>query len=272
MMGRYLLTFVCSTFLCFISAANPLDSVRVTKHKTSLYIIHKVDKGDGLIALARRYNTSVDEIKKANSKLQQLKVGQKINIPYTEPITRNDKSISDSSKISIDDSHANADSKELTLVKLHTVQAGETLSKISVKYKVSVSQIIKWNAIKNNKIDVGQQLIVSGNVTIKPYEKWNAPNSLSAKPDSVKDILASTLNLIEESGRAAITAVNTHPSLPVGSFVLCINPDSQKQILIQIERTAPLPPAITIGLNEDNFSLLNLAEATNRINIKYNQK
>ncbi|MES2558995.1 MAG: LysM peptidoglycan-binding domain-containing protein [Bacteroidota bacterium] len=233
--------------------------------------MHKVDKGDGLMALARRYYTSVDEIKKANPKLKQLKSGQKINIPFSETNARNEKKNTDTTKITIDDSHANADSKDLNLVKMHTVQTGETLTRIAAKYKVSVQQVVKWNAIKNNKIDIGQQLIVSGNVSLKSYERWNAVNSLTAKTDSIKNILSSTQNLIEESGLTIQAIVNSHPTLSVGSFIICINPDTQKNVLIQIEQTISLDSGVIIGLKPEVLSALGLTGDSNRIIIKYNQ-
>ena len=255
----------------FLAVSSPLDSVKVTKLNGLPYIVHKVDKGDGLMALARRYYTTVDEIKKANPKLQQLKPGQKINIPLIENSSIPGKKNVDTLKINIEDSHANADSKELYLGKIHTVQLGETLTKISAKYKVSIQQIVKWNGIKNNKIDIGQQLIVSGNLSIKSFEKWNTANSLTAKVDSAKYILSPTLNLIEESGATSTTLFNTHSSLPIGSFILCINPDTKNKVLIQVEQTAPLSSGSIIGLKEETLTTLGLTESNNRIIIKYNQ-
>lgn len=271
MINRLLLTSICCILGYFHLAASPLDSVKVTKLKGIFYIVHKVDNGDGLMALARRYNTSVDEIKKANPKLKQLKSGQKINIPLLENVARNEKKNIDTTKITVDESHANADSKDLSLAKTHTVLAGETLNKIAAKYKVSIQQVIRWNAIKNNKIDIGQQLIVSGNVSLKSYEKWNSPNSLTAKIDSSKNVLSSTLNLIEESGIASATPFNTHPTLSIGSFIVCINPDTKKQVLIQIEQTTPIASGSIVGLKEDVLVKLGLTEDSNRIIIKYNQ-
>ena len=46
-------------------------------------------------------------------------------------------------------------------VKYHTVKKGETLSGIAKKYKVSVSNIKKWNNLKSNTIRTNQRLRVS---------------------------------------------------------------------------------------------------------------
>lgn len=43
---------------------------------------------------------------------------------------------------------------------MHTVQAKETLYAISKRYDVSIEDLQKWNALKNNNISIGQKLIV----------------------------------------------------------------------------------------------------------------
>ena len=43
---------------------------------------------------------------------------------------------------------------------VHKVKSGEVLGKIAGKYRVSVSQIKKWNNLKSDNIRVGQRLII----------------------------------------------------------------------------------------------------------------
>ena len=43
---------------------------------------------------------------------------------------------------------------------IHKVKNGEYLGKIASKYRVSVSQIKKWNNLKSNNIRVGQRLVI----------------------------------------------------------------------------------------------------------------
>jgi len=45
--------------------------------------------------------------------------------------------------------------------KMHTVQKGETLYRIHKKYNVSLTDLRKWNHLKNDKVKLGQKLIVS---------------------------------------------------------------------------------------------------------------
>ncbi|MCP9460431.1 MAG: LysM peptidoglycan-binding domain-containing protein [Nitrospira sp.] len=44
---------------------------------------------------------------------------------------------------------------------VHVVQAGETIFRIARQYGVSVQQIRQWNNLKNDVIEIGQQLVVA---------------------------------------------------------------------------------------------------------------
>ena len=62
-----------------------VDSVGVIKVKGDKYILHKVEAGQGLYAISRRYNISVDQIKRANGDtLKSLDINQIIFIPLTK--------------------------------------------------------------------------------------------------------------------------------------------------------------------------------------------
>ena len=42
----------------------------------------------------------------------------------------------------------------------HTLQAGETVFRVSKSYGVTVEEIVRWNNIKNFVVIVGQRLVV----------------------------------------------------------------------------------------------------------------
>jgi membrane-bound lytic murein transglycosylase D len=42
----------------------------------------------------------------------------------------------------------------------HTLQAGETVFRVSKLYGVTVDEIVKWNNIKGFAVSVGQRLVV----------------------------------------------------------------------------------------------------------------
>lgn len=263
---KYLVLICCGILLSVsVSALAPTDSVGVLKVGTAFVIIHKVDKGEGLLAIGRRYNVTVDEILALNKGLKTPSIGQKIRVP----IKQAPKQQQDSTKITVDESHANADAKDLSGDKKHIVAQGETMAKIAAKYKISTQQLIKWNNIKNNTITVGQELRVSGVTSIKPYEKWNQANSTGAKIDSPKNTLSSPVKSIEEFGLPEVIEKTTHPTLPVGSFILCIHPETQKQLLLQVEQNKPLREKCIIGLSQVKMDSLGITVDLPLL-IKYN--
>ncbi|MDR2407741.1 MAG: LysM peptidoglycan-binding domain-containing protein [Bacteroidales bacterium] len=56
----------------------------------------------------------------------------------------------------------------------YTVKSGDVLSKLAVKYNTNVSQLKKWNNLKNDNIYVGQRLIVRQR-TSPPKTEINTP-------------------------------------------------------------------------------------------------
>jgi LysM repeat protein len=248
----------------------PKDSVGLAKVKGKIVIVHKVNKGEGLLAIARKYNTTVDEIKALNKGLKTPGVGQKIKVPYNKP-TKVETAAIDSTKVTVDESHANADSKEITYERKHIVAQGETLVKIAAKYKVTTQQLVKWNSLKNNNVTGGQELIVSGATATKSYEKLNQQNSTSSKIDTPKNILSPSTTLIEETGFAIVFEKITHPTLPIGTFIVCVNPETQKQVLVQVEQNTQLKENIIIGINQATLNSLGLSAENATITINYHQ-
>jgi len=257
---KYLL-FALGLLASNLAFGSPKDSIGSNKILDKLVIIYKVEKGDGLLAIAKKYNTTVDEIKKMNPKLKTVSVGQKIYVPH--------KIVIDSTKILIDESHANADLKEIDKTKKHIVQRGENLQKIAAKYKISVQQILKWNNVLTNQLLIGQELIVSGNIGIAAYEKWNFQNSQSLKFNEPKNILSPTTKQVEERGFSATTPKITHPTLPIGSYLICTNTESRNQILLKVESNALLPNQEIIGISKEVELELNLTADNKIVLIKY---
>ena len=105
---------------------------------------HRVKSGETLSTLARRYKTTVDELIRLNpAAAKGLKAGESLRLPgagekevQTEPSASN-------------------------VSKLHKVISGESLSRIAKKYKVSVSDLEKWNDIKAQDLKAGQEIKVS---------------------------------------------------------------------------------------------------------------
>ncbi len=275
--------------------ANPLDSIKSENIKGKNFIIHKVDKGQGLYAIARRYNIDVQKIIDNNvDKVDKLNQGDLIKIPMlmndtvsvielkTETNLKHkkkiEKTVFDSSTkkselIKIEEAHANADSKdkEFEKPKTHIVSNGETVFKIAQKYKITSQLLTKWNGIKDNKLEVGQELIVNGALVIKPFEKWNTPNSVAPKNIAPQNILYSS-DVIEETGFAGIGGEKSilHKNAPIGTIILLTDIDTGKECYIKV--TGKLEQQyknVILMIDEVTKQKLNSSSSLIRANIKY---
>ncbi len=169
--AHLVVAFVVCLALPFSSKA--ADSLRVEKKGGVQYIVHKVDKGETLYSLSRRYKTPVAKIKSANKSLNSsLSIDQVLFIPYEGKISTAKRS------------------------KTHTVQPGETLYGISRKYGLSVADIKQINKLSNSGLEVGQSLIVSMDQTppkkATPIVKKKTPDTPPPSSKTVDRHVVST--------------------------------------------------------------------------------
>lgn len=101
--------------------------------------VYTVKKGDSLYSIARKYNITVDEIKKANNLASNLlSVGQVLSIPVKTPETNIG-----------------------TLENTYTVKKGDSLYSIANKFNTTVDNLKKLNNLTSNLLNIGQTLIIN---------------------------------------------------------------------------------------------------------------
>lgn len=128
---------------------------------------HKVEKGQTLFGIARKYQASVAEIKAVNQGLQDgLQVGQIIKVPIAGDAPAPAPEVNKPSKPEKVEKPAPDNTRPENVVipagaRTHVVGAGQTLSMIARTYKTTVAEILKLNNLKNPSISVGQKIIVS---------------------------------------------------------------------------------------------------------------
>ncbi|CAE6688241.1 Membrane-bound lytic murein transglycosylase D precursor [Candidatus Nitrotoga fabula] len=112
-------------------------------------------KGDRLDKLAARYGTSVETLQSVNglSPKTRLTQGQMLLVPANEEIAKNDSRVFETLS-------ALSGKQEPVKDTRYTVSRGDTLSKISRDYKVSVAQLRQWNG-NLSILKPGQRLIVA---------------------------------------------------------------------------------------------------------------
>ncbi len=89
---------LCTVWLAVVSGVNvhastaPLDSIGVTKINNKLHVRYLVEPGETVYGISTRYKVPVSELLEINEELEKgLKVGQIINIPYTEALVQSAK-------------------------------------------------------------------------------------------------------------------------------------------------------------------------------------
>ncbi|MFP7298689.1 LysM peptidoglycan-binding domain-containing protein [Neobacillus niacini] len=112
---------------------------------------HTVEKGDSLWEIAKKYQTTVSELKSLNNlKSDFLQVNQKLKISAAAEAAKTVTTTTTSAATT------------------YVVKSGDYLGKIAKQFNTSVSELKKLNGLKSDMIYVGQTLKVSGKATTAP--------------------------------------------------------------------------------------------------------
>ncbi len=149
--------------------------------KTSTYT---VKAGDTLYKVANAHATSVAKIQQLNNlSTSTIHVGQKLKVSGT------------ASAVVASPSPAPAAPPAQANTTTYRVVSGDTLSKISRSYKVSVAQLMSWNNLSTSNIRVGQVLKLQGGATPTPSPIQVSKPAASSKAGQVLSIARTQLGV-----------------------------------------------------------------------------
>ncbi|CAM3639951.1 hypothetical protein FSS13T_02190 [Flavobacterium saliperosum S13] len=167
---------------------------------------HTVASGESFYVIAKKYNISVEELKKANPQFDNDKLDIKdvVFIPGTENTavaekkkTKEEKK-KDSEKtetehvVVVADNKAKGTKDDASV--FHEVLPKETKYGISKRYGVSIAELEKLNPQITNGLEVGQQLVIKGVVT---KEDTGASKEMMASNDANDVASASDMDVVE---------------------------------------------------------------------------
>ncbi len=157
-------------FSCIIAFIFFLSANTLIAHADETYV---VKKGDSFHRIAKKFNVDADKIREVNSfDPAKLKPGMRLTIPSRDSkenkqcvINGGASSVKarEDSKTNVAPSRAAVPESALPQKgnQYHTVKRGETLSSLSRKYSLSVSDLKEFNNLgKSGKLRPGQRLLV----------------------------------------------------------------------------------------------------------------
>ena len=134
-------------------AKKDLEAKGITEDQISTEpspIYHKVRSGETLSKIARKYGTTVKNVKRwSGIKSDKLRIGQRLIVGWNNGVP----AITSSKK-------STKSSSQATQTTYHKVRKGETLSTIARKYGTSVKQLKRANNLSGDNINVGQRLVI----------------------------------------------------------------------------------------------------------------
>lgn len=204
-MKKYKILF--ALVLCMVGLAvyaGPVDSVGTKVKNGKIFIMHKVEKSQGLFAISRIYGVPLDELIKNNPGSDEvLYVDQILLVPTGKDAPFEEKVVKDYFKGDPQPSGKEVKSAEKsTFAKYHKVAKGETLYAISMLYNTKVDVIKSLNNLQSNEIREGIELLVPSSETEK-LERNDKIDVAERKADSLAKAIKTAKQSIKTNDQAS---------------------------------------------------------------------
>ena len=209
-------------------------------------IVHTVKKGETLYALKRKYQVSLEDIKKWNNlKSENLSIGQQITIGGK------------ARKIP-----AKADPVPFEGARKHFVQTGESLEQVGKQRNVHIDSLKKWNNLKSHDLRIGQIL------WYRRYDRSNDPDEVDVFGKKIEKGLARQIEGMEDSEKY----LALHKTLPTGTLLEVRNLMNNRTAYVRVIGQLPatrLNEDVIVRLTPKSFKRLGILDARARVEITY---
>jgi LysM repeat protein len=139
-----MIKFLILVSVSFFNPEIKQDSIGMETINGKPFVVHKIERGETLYSISKRYGVTVDQILEHNPDADAgLEVDQILKVPY---VTRTPKRPSNGNN--------------------HIVGTGETLFSISRQYGVSIDELKQWNNLTDNALALGQELVIKKKNTL----------------------------------------------------------------------------------------------------------
>ncbi|MGA0559871.1 LysM peptidoglycan-binding domain-containing protein [Larkinella sp. VNQ87] len=269
-MKRLFSLLFASWLTSIITQAHPLlpDSLGMEKKEGKFYVLHRIEQGQTLYSLVRKYNTTIQAIKEANPGLpDNVRYDQVVRIPASNLSRKEEKAVSKALKKEEQaEKRVEREVRQETAKEansgIHQVEPGQTLYSLASRYGVSMGDVRKWNNLTSDNIVSGQPLIVS-------EKAWRvrepSPKTETAhRSDSSTDVSRTSRNDSPKTERPAPPRTMptpaeeaSHPNEPERSAPESTNSAPSEPRIIRPGDTGPFPNP---GGNAKRVSEIGLAE------------
>ena len=223
-------------YFCFANAPKQ-DSLDVEIVNNIVYVLHKVQPGQTLYSLVNTYNCTVAEVSTLNPSLKSevaIKVGETLKFP----LIKNGKHVSawaynnslkkstaaKAKPVSSAPQAKLAATEKKNDVRFHIIKTGETIFSISKLYDLDIAYLVEANNIFDNKIKIGDKLLVDKTElekVMETLEKKKAP-VLEMEPIGVRMLETGVAEVINTSNRTN-KYLALHRTAKVGSNIKVTN-------------------------------------------------
>ena len=139
-----MIKFLILVSVSFFNPEIKLDSIGMETINGKPFVVHKIEQGETLYSISKRYGVTVDQILEHNPTADAgLEIDQILKVPYVPRTPRK---------------QPNGNT--------HIVGTGETLFSISRQYGISVDELKQWNNLTDNALALGQELTIKKKNTL----------------------------------------------------------------------------------------------------------
>ena len=150
-----------------------------SKKSRSAKKVHKVVRGDSLSKIALKYGTTVSQLKQLNTlRGSKVMLGQSIKLP------------------------SSSNRQEVTRPSSYVVKRGDSLSKISKRFNVTIRSLKRQNSLTRDRVYVGQKLKIPGGSAGTENKSKGPLTHIVRRGDTLSEIAeryGSSINLIKQA-------------------------------------------------------------------------
>ncbi len=198
---RLIAILLAGLVLLPLTAAPVMAKVNSTAAK-----VHVVKSGDSLYEIAQKNGMTVNELKRLNGlSSNRLKLGQKLalNRAAAPPLPA-----AGHPPAKVKSAKKSAPPVELDSQSVHVVKKGDSLHTIARQHGITVEQLKQLNRLKNNKLQIGQQLALA-----TPASEDSAVAAATPATSSRKSYASREVHVVKKGETLASIARRNHVSV-----------------------------------------------------------